>query len=65
MKVESRRANVFTLTLTSQELSALIASTRMTRDAMSNDAQAPAELVGMLDRLLFDYDRATTERLES
>jgi hypothetical protein len=59
MKLKQIRPNVFEVTLTSQELSALFASTRMTRDAMANDINAPRELVRLLDQLLADYDRLT------
>ena len=58
MKIEQLRANVFALTLTSQELSALIAAGRMARDAMLDDPHAPAEAVAFLERVLDDYERA-------
>ena len=57
MRVEQVRANVFTLTLTGQELSLLIAAGRMALDAMRTDA-APAEAIALLTRALADYDTA-------
>ena len=41
MKVERTRANVFTLTATSQELSALIAAARLALEVMESDPRAP------------------------
>jgi hypothetical protein len=58
MKVEQTRANVFTLTATSQELSALVAAARMALDMMRGDPQAPAEPIQALERILRDYDTA-------
>jgi hypothetical protein len=58
VKLEQARTNVFTLTLTSQELSALIAAARMTLDVMQGDPQAPHEATELLARVLRDYDRA-------
>jgi hypothetical protein len=45
MKVEQNRENVFTVTATSQELSALVAAARMAFDAMRDDPRTPAEAV--------------------
>jgi hypothetical protein len=58
VKVEQTRPNVFTLTATSQELSALVGAARMALDAMRGDAQAPPELIEALERILRDYDAA-------
>jgi hypothetical protein len=58
VKVEQTRPNVFTLTATSQELSALIAAARMALDMMRGDPQAPPEPIQALDRILRDYDAA-------
>jgi hypothetical protein len=63
MKLELVRQNVFALTLTSQELSALIAAGRMAHDAMRDDPQVPPEAVAFLERLLHDYESAI-ERLK-
>ncbi len=58
MKVEQARPNVFTVTATSQELSALVAAARMALDMMRGDPQAPPEPVEALERILRDYDAA-------
>jgi len=60
VKVEHVRANVFSVTLTSQELSALIAAGRMARDAMLDDQDAPRAALELLESVLADYDRALT-----
>jgi hypothetical protein len=62
VKVEQTRANVFTLTATSQELSALIAAARMALDAMQGDPNAPPEPIVTLERILRDYDAALERR---
>ncbi|HYX89729.1 MAG TPA: hypothetical protein VE753_10200 [Gaiellaceae bacterium] len=62
MKLEQVRANVFTLTLASQELSALVAAGRMALDVMEHDPNAPPEARELLIRVLRDYD-AARERL--
>jgi hypothetical protein len=58
VKVERIRENVYAVTATSQELSALIAATRMALDAMLDDPRAPAEAIRTLERVLADYDGA-------
>jgi ABC-type nitrate/sulfonate/bicarbonate transport system substrate-binding protein len=58
VKVERPRKNVFAITATSQELSALVAAARMALDAMRDDPRAPAEAVSILERVLGDYDSA-------
>jgi len=60
VKVEQVRPNVFALTTTSQELSALIAGARMALDAMRQDPMAPPEALALLERVLADYDRAVS-----
>ena len=64
MKLEQIRENVFTLTLASQELSALVAAGRMALDVMEHDPDAPPEARALLTRVLADYDSART-RLRS
>ena len=65
MRIERSRENVFTLTATSQELSALIAAARMALDALRSAPEPPpAEAVDTLERVLHDYDLAR-ERLGS
>ncbi len=59
MRVERLRDNVFSLTATSQELSALAAAARMALDAMRRAPEAPpADAVEFLQRVLDDFDRA-------
>jgi hypothetical protein len=58
VRIEQVRGNVFVLTLTSQELSALIAAGRMARDTMLDDPHAPDEAVALLEHVLEDYDKA-------
>lgn len=58
MKIEQARENVFTLTMSSQELSALIAAGRIARDAMAEDPRSPKEIVSLLEQVLDDYDHA-------
>jgi hypothetical protein len=62
VKLEQVRPNVFTLTLASPELSALIAAGRMALDVMEHDPNAPPEARELLTRVLRDYD-ATRSRL--
>ena len=63
VRIERKRENVFTVTATSQELSALVAGARIALEAMRSAPQPPpAEAVEMLDRVLRDFDRAR-ERL--
>ena len=58
MRVERTRENIFIVTATSQELSALVAAARMALDAMLDDPHAPAEAIRLLERVLADYDAA-------
>ena len=58
MKVERTRENIFTVTATSQELSALVAAARMALDGMLDDPHAPAQAIRLLERVLADYDAA-------
>jgi hypothetical protein len=60
--MERRRENLFTVTATGQELSALIAGARLALDAMLASPDAPASAVELLERVLDDFDRAR-ERL--
>jgi hypothetical protein len=60
VKLEQIRENVFTLTLASQELSALVAAGRMALDVMEHDPDAPPEARALLTRVLADYDSART-----
>lgn len=59
MRVERERENVFSLTATSQELSALVAGARMALVVMrSAPEEPPAEAIALLERVLLDFDRA-------
>jgi hypothetical protein len=62
VRVERNRENVFTVTATGQELSALIAGARLALDAMRASADAPATAIELLGRVLDDFDRSR-ERL--
>jgi lysylphosphatidylglycerol synthetase-like protein (DUF2156 family) len=62
MRMEQVRENVFTVTATSQELSALVAGARMSLDLMRAAPDASADAIELLERVLGDFDRAR-ERL--
>jgi hypothetical protein len=63
VKLERTRENVFQLSATAQELSALVGAARMSLEAMEHDEHAPMELVSLLRRILREYD-AALERLD-
>lgn len=59
MHVRRVRENVFTVTATSQELSALVAGARMALELMrAAPDPPPAAAVEQLERVLADFDRA-------
>jgi hypothetical protein len=59
MRIERARENVFTVTATSQELSALVAAARMALEAMRSAPEPPpATALDALERVLSDFDRA-------
>ena len=59
MRIERARENVFTVTATSQELSALVAAARMAFEAMSSAPEPPpAVVLDALEGVLSDFDRA-------
>jgi hypothetical protein len=59
VRIERTRENVFTVTATSQELSALVAAARMALEAMRGAPEPPpAEAVAVLERVIGDFDRA-------
>jgi hypothetical protein len=63
VRIERPRENVFTVTATSQELSALVAAARMALEAMRAAPEPPPrEAVEILERVLRDFDLAR-ERL--
>jgi hypothetical protein len=64
MHIERQRENVFTVTATSQELSALVAGARMAYEAMRTAPEPPpAAALEILERVLGEFDRAR-ERLD-
>ena len=59
MRIEQARDNVFTVTATSQELSALVAAARMALNAMRSAPEPPPpEALESLERVLADFDSA-------
>ncbi len=62
VKVERARENVFTVTASGPELSALVAGARLALDAMRASPDAPPTAIELLARVLDDFDRAR-ERL--
>ena len=62
VRAERNRENVFTVTATGQELSALVAGARLALDAMRASRDAPGTAVELLGRVLDDFDRSR-ERL--
>ena len=63
VRIERSRENVFTVTATSQELSALVAGARMALEAMRVAPEPPPKgAVEILERVLRDFDHAR-ERL--
>ena len=63
MRIERRRENVFAVTVTGDELSALVAGARMALEAMRAAPEPPpAAALEVLEHVLADFDRAR-ERL--
>jgi hypothetical protein len=62
MRVRRARENVFEVTATSQELSALVAGARLSLDVIRAAPEANAAAIELLERVLDDFDRAR-ERL--
>jgi hypothetical protein len=58
VRVDRQRENVFTVTATGQELSALVAGARLALDAMRASGDAPATATELLGRVLEDFDRS-------
>jgi predicted DNA-binding transcriptional regulator YafY len=66
MKLEADRPGVYTVTLTSHELSALLAGARMSLSLMDTDpAGATAEARAALSRVLDEFDRELARTRES
>jgi hypothetical protein len=65
VRVERARENVFTVTATSQELSALVAGARMALEAMRAAPEPPpSEALEILERVLGDFDRARVRLID-
>jgi hypothetical protein len=63
VRIERDRDNVFTVTATSQELSALVAGARMALEAMRSAPEPPPPAaIEILERVLGEFDSAR-ERL--
>jgi hypothetical protein len=59
VRIERSRENVFTVTATGQELSALVAGARMALEAMHTAPEPPPrEAVEILERVLREFDSA-------
>jgi hypothetical protein len=65
MRVERTRENVFTVTATSQELSALVAGARMSLEVMRSASDQPREGVDLLERVLREFDEARARMADS
>jgi hypothetical protein len=65
VRVERARENVFRVTATGQELSALVAGARLALDVMRSAPEPPAAAIEMLERVLEDFDRARERSLRS
>jgi hypothetical protein len=58
VRVQRTRDNVFQLTATAQELSALVAGARMALDVMRAAPDPPVAAIGQLEQVLDDFDRS-------
>jgi hypothetical protein len=59
VRIERARENIFTVTATSQELSALVAAARMAYEAMRSAPEPPPpDAVEALARVLAEFDSA-------
>jgi hypothetical protein len=58
VRVQQARENVFEVTATSQELSALVAGARLALDIMRSAPDPPSDAIEVLDRVLSDFDQA-------
>ena len=65
VKIERTRENVFRVTATGSELSALVAGARLALDAMRASPDAPPSAVDLLARVLDDFDRERERLSES
>jgi hypothetical protein len=62
VRVARARENVFEVTATGQELSALVAGARLALDVMRSSPEPPAAAIELLERVLREFDQAR-ERL--
>lgn len=63
MRIQRARENVLTVTVTTQELSALVGAARMALEAMRSAPEPPPPaILEVLERVISDFDRAR-ERL--
>jgi hypothetical protein len=62
VRLEPVRENVLRVTATRQELAVIVAAARMALEAMRQDPDAPREAVGLLGRVLADYDAAAADQ---
>jgi len=58
VRVARARENVFEVTATGQELSALVAGARLALDVMRAAPDPPAAAIELLERVLRDFDGA-------
>jgi hypothetical protein len=65
MRIERTRENVFTVTATSQALSALVAGARMALEAMQSAPEPPPDAaLDILERVLREFDVARARLAE-
>jgi hypothetical protein len=57
VKIERPRPNVFTVTATGAELSALVAGARLALDVMRAAPEPRRDVIEHLERVLADFDR--------
>jgi hypothetical protein len=67
MHIETVRPNVLAVTLTTTELSTLVAGARMALDALRSapPGAVPAEAIETLEHVLADYDRVRARMHEA
>jgi hypothetical protein len=58
VRIERARPNVFRVTATGAELSALVAGARLALDVMRAAPDPPADAIAHLERVLADFDQA-------
>jgi hypothetical protein len=58
VRIERRRTNVFVVTATGEELSALVAGARLALDVMRAAPEPAVDAIAHMERVLADFDRA-------